>query len=176
MRFDDASNKSNGAVPDGILGQALFTTDDSGSDRNSFLDPSGLSVTPGGDLWVVDKGNHRLLLFSGAAAKPAGADADAVLGQPDFTTVAAGLSAGKLNSPFRVFAPSSGQVLVADDGNHRVLRFTMPPDLSGKRALLLKKIKKQKKLIKNAKRKKQVAKVKRLKKKLRRLRIQLRTL
>ena len=55
-----------------------------------------------------------------------GQAAAVVLGQPDFVSSAAGVSAGSLNFPSGVAADASGNIWVVDHSNFRVLRFDAP--------------------------------------------------
>jgi DNA-binding beta-propeller fold protein YncE len=99
LRFDDITNKPSGANADAVLGQANFTTATSGSGATGFNRPTGLAVSPSGALFVADRDNHRVLRFDNAAGLGNGAPANVVLGQPDFTTSVAGLSAIQMNEP-----------------------------------------------------------------------------
>ncbi|MGR0481751.1 MAG: InlB B-repeat-containing protein [Candidatus Electronema sp. V4] len=127
LRFDNAAGKGNGADADGVLGQADFISSEVGyHTRNGMWSPTGVSCDSEGHLYVVDGGgsNNRVLIFNNAAALANGVDADNVLGQPDFTTSYATLSASGLYSPIGVFADNAGGVLwVADRGHNRVLRY-----------------------------------------------------
>jgi sugar lactone lactonase YvrE len=127
LRFDNASNKPTGASADGVLGQSLFTTDSSGAGAAGMNAPSGVFADPQGRLWVVDSGNHRVLRFDGAAAKPNGGSADRVLGQADFTGSSSNrggaVAANTLSSPWGLSVDASGRLWVGDAGNNRVLRF-----------------------------------------------------
>ncbi len=74
---------------------------------------------------MAEEGNSRILIFNNAAAKANGADADNVLGQPDFTTASVQTSASGLYSPVGVFADNATDTLwVADRDNARVLRYS----------------------------------------------------
>ena len=90
LRYDNVAAKSDGANADGVLGQELLTTSlriwKDNTDADSFVFPSGICVDDDGILWVADTGNSRILRFDSAASKADGADADGVLGQPDFTS------------------------------------------------------------------------------------------
>jgi DNA-binding beta-propeller fold protein YncE len=86
LRFDAAASKPSGADADGVLGQDNFTSADGSVARNRMTFPASVAVDQFGTLWVADAGNHRVLRFDAAASKPNGADADGVLGQPDFNT------------------------------------------------------------------------------------------
>ena len=96
---------------------------------------SGVAIDPGGNLWVADGGNNRVLRFpfdpdTGEVAKVA----DLVLGQPDFKSAEPGAPEFKeLHAPSAVAFDRSGLLYVADTGNDRVLVFE-PPFETGMRA------------------------------------------
>jgi sugar lactone lactonase YvrE len=133
--WNDASLISPGSSADGVIGQSSF----SGSAANrggavsasGLSNPQGLAVDPGsGALWVADTGNHRVLRFSLPLALTGSAAADRVLGQGgSFSGNSAnqgGLSASSLNDPRGLGIDAFGSLVVADTGNHRVLRFGNP--------------------------------------------------
>jgi hypothetical protein len=78
---------------------------------------------PGGDLWVADTGNSRILQYA-APPQASGAPADALLGQPDFGTGSEN-AATVHSTETRLYWPFAlafhGPYLVAaDTGNHRL--------------------------------------------------------
>ncbi|MBF0452923.1 MAG: hypothetical protein HQK75_19640, partial [Candidatus Magnetomorum sp.] len=123
LRFDNASSKNSGCDADAVLGQPDFTTNSLGTTQNKCNAPNGVWIDPSGTLWVADKGNNRVLRFDNAAQKPNGANADGVLGQPDFTSGSTGLTQGAMNYPHDIVGDRSGTIYVSDLFNHRVLRF-----------------------------------------------------
>ncbi|KAB2921056.1 MAG: T9SS type A sorting domain-containing protein, partial [Bacteroidetes bacterium] len=124
LRFDNASSIASGtAVADGVIGQADFTTGTSGTTAGKLAGPVTVYVDKTGRLWVIGFSNHRVTWYNNAAAKANGADADGVLGQPDFTTGTSGLTASKMSSPNSVYVDDEGRLWVTDSGNKRVLRF-----------------------------------------------------
>jgi sugar lactone lactonase YvrE/lysophospholipase L1-like esterase len=123
LRFDDASSKPSGANADGVLGQPGFETNFAGNTANTMNSPVGVFHDPAGRLWVTLFNNHRVLRFDDAANKPNGANADGVLGQPDFVSQVQGLAANRMNSPNSVFLDAGGRLWVSDFNNRRVLRF-----------------------------------------------------
>ncbi len=123
LRFDAAFSKPSGASADGVLGQTNFTSGAADIGPNRLNEPEGLTIDNAGNLYVSDKLNNRVLRFNNAAAKPNGANADAVLGQPDFTSSSSGVSQSQFLSPTDVALDGSGNLYVADFNNHRVLRF-----------------------------------------------------
>lgn len=106
-----------------VLGQIDFMASSDGLSSNELHFPVGLSVDANGHLWVADASNHRVLRFDNAANKANGADADGVLGQPDFDTNSDDTEANGMFEPFDVFADANGTLWVADASNARVLRF-----------------------------------------------------
>jgi uncharacterized repeat protein (TIGR01451 family) len=131
LRFTSFFSLSNGAAAEGVLGQVDFTHGSAnrggGVAANTLNGPYGLALDEAGRLWVADYGNSRVLRFDAAAGKANGADADGVLGQADFTHNSAnrggGVAANTLYNPIGVAVDSAGRVWVADQSNHRILRF-----------------------------------------------------
>lgn len=129
LRFDSAAGKPNGAEADGVLGQIDFTSHRSDTSRNGMNVPRGLAVDQQGRLWVANSWNNRVVRFDDAALKPNGANADGVLGQPDFTTALTATTASGMREPIGVAVDPSGRLYVADGTNNRVLWFN---DAAGK--------------------------------------------
>ena len=123
LRFASLQSLSNGALAAGVLGQAGFTNSASAASQAGMNRPQGLAVDSAGQLWVADQNNHRVLLFKNAAAKANGAAADGMLGQASFVSRTAAAGKGGMNAPFGVAVDGAGRLWVADDLNHRVLRF-----------------------------------------------------
>lgn len=111
-----------------ILGQPTARqTGPLGIGEAGLRQPAGIAVDPrNGNLYVADSGNHRVLRFASPFANPGRAEPDAVYGQDDFTTRSAngpGLGRASLNNPQAVALDPSGNLWIADTGNHRVVRF-----------------------------------------------------
>jgi DNA-binding beta-propeller fold protein YncE len=123
LRFDNAAGKPNGADADGVLGQADFTSNVADTSQSGMAQPRGLWVDEAGRLWVAITFINRVMRFDDAAGKPNGASADAVLGQPDFTSSAADTSATGMHRPSGIAMDQSGRLYVGDNYNNRVLWF-----------------------------------------------------
>ncbi len=123
LRFDNAASKPNGANADGVLGAVDFTTFIDSVGPNSFLLPRGLVVDPQGRLYVADSWGNRVLRFDNAAAKANGANADGVLGQPDFVSAGGGVSQSQMAQPWGVELDPSGRLYVSEDVGNRVTWF-----------------------------------------------------
>ena len=121
LRFNSAAAKASGANADGVLGQPNFISSNSATARNGMAYPYGLAVDAAGRLWVADMVNNRVLRFNGAATKANGANADGVLGQPDFTSSTNATTRKGMFEPFGVAADSAGFLYVADYANNRIL-------------------------------------------------------
>ncbi|MGZ3920621.1 MAG: T9SS type A sorting domain-containing protein [Bacteroidia bacterium] len=121
LRYNNAATKPSGANADAVLGQSVFTTAFTGLNSSQFARPDGLT-TVGTSLFVSDAPNNRVLRFDNVYAKANGAAADAVLGQVNFTSNSAAVSATSLSNPMGL--SSDGSLLYLNDlGNSRVLIF-----------------------------------------------------
>lgn len=98
--------------------QGLVVTSFSPSASN-FEAPVGVAVNGGGNVFVVDTGDSRVLEFSSSCASTA-CSATRVYGQTSFSSSEAGLNASGLYVPRGAAVDSRGALYVAD-GNNRVL-------------------------------------------------------
>jgi sugar lactone lactonase YvrE len=127
-RFDNAASLANGSSANGVLGQTDFVTGSSGLSQSKFDGPRGVFMDGLGRLYVGDEGNSRVIVFTDAASKPNGADADYVLGQPDFVTTGGVTSATGLNYPSTVFIDNANNhIWIPDTYSHRILRYDVSP-------------------------------------------------
>jgi sugar lactone lactonase YvrE len=102
----------------------------------------GVAIDPtSGKLFVSDSGNHRILRFASTEAYQTNAVAEAVFGQPDFTSASPNRgnadlnslrgsdpSANSLDAPANLSFDAAGRLWVADSGNARVLRYDNASD------------------------------------------------
>jgi streptogramin lyase len=126
LRFDNAAAKANGAAADGVLGQPNFTANTYSTTQSATGNVRGVWGDGQGRIYLVDEGNSRIMVFNNAATLANGANADNVLGQPDFTSSSAPVppTASSLSFPNSMYVDNtSNQIWVADAGNNRVLRF-----------------------------------------------------
>ena len=132
VRYNNAASKGNGADADGVLGQASFTVNTKGTTAAVMDHPSCVAVDKSGNLYVGERGNHRVLVFLNAASKANGASADIVLGQSTFTdgTAPAGATASTINNPYGLAVDDNYNLYVADGGYNRVLIFYNAPSKS----------------------------------------------
>jgi sugar lactone lactonase YvrE len=126
LRWSSAAKLINGSAAEAVFGQQDFVTrtaNTGGISAATMNNPNSVYVDGNGTLWVADRDNNRVLRFNNASSKSNGANADGVLGQPDFVTSTVGTTAGKMSAPASVFTDASGRLWVADRANNRVLRF-----------------------------------------------------
>ena len=131
LRWSSANAIIDGSSAEAVLGQADFTSTSANRGgsvaANTLYEPLGIYVTSSGALYVADSQNHRVLRFDNAESASDGANADAVLGQGDFTSNdpnrRENVTANSLRVPKDVFVDGSGNLWVADFLNHRVLRY-----------------------------------------------------
>jgi len=119
---------TNGQPANILWGQGVFTTGAAAAPPNvgTFKAPTDFAIDPAtGKFYLADTGNNRVLRFSSASAYNYGAGAEAVFGQKDFTTSAAGapVSSSTMTAPAGVVVDSLGTLWVADTGNNRVIGF-----------------------------------------------------
>lgn len=123
VRYANVDSLATGAQPEAAIGQPDLTTTTPGTTASKIDSPTGIFLDSSGALWVSDRDNERVLRFPNAASVASGSSADLVLGQADFVTSGAGLTASKMSSPEGVFLDNQDNLWVADAGNRRVLRF-----------------------------------------------------
>jgi len=134
----DAIPSSNSTPPDRVLGQPDFSTTGANYDgvtSHSMYQPF-IMASDGTRLVVSDTYNHRILIWN-TIPTTSFQDADLVLGQPNMTSSTAnngGLSASSINYPLGVALSSSGKLMAADFGNHRVLIWNTFPTSNGQAA------------------------------------------
>ncbi|CAF3348397.1 unnamed protein product [Rotaria socialis] len=86
----------------------------SGSSSTMLYNPMGLTLDPSGNIYVADRNNHRIQLFSNTSN---GTTIAGITGSP-------GSSATQLNSPSAVALDSQLNLYVADTGNNRIQMFS----------------------------------------------------
>jgi hypothetical protein len=126
LRWSSVNKLIDGSSAEVVFGQPDFVTrtaNTGGLSAASMNNPNSVFVDANGTLWVADRDNHRVLRFDNASTKTTGANADGVLGQPNFTSNTSGTTAALLSAPTSVFVDGSGRLWVADKDNNRVVRF-----------------------------------------------------
>jgi sugar lactone lactonase YvrE len=131
LRFDNAASLGSGTAANGLLGQSNFLSSTTGLTQSTLgAAPKALAIDSGDNLWVSDTTNNRVLCYESAASKANGANADIVLGQPDFTTGTAATSQSGFSAPNGLAFDILDRLYVADTANNRVLVFSEPLTLS----------------------------------------------
>lgn len=127
--------RDSATPPDGVLGQADMTGTE--EDRGDAIGPRGLNcpyglAAIGGDLYVTDTQNRRVLVYEGV---PAGdAAPKMIIGQPDDRSGEENRGEGPGPRSFRwphAVAHFKGTTVIADAGNHRLLGWRDGSDLTG---------------------------------------------
>jgi sugar lactone lactonase YvrE len=117
----------NGVAANQVIGQADFVSVlvNRGLPRAAeTLDtPFGVFAAPGGDLWVGDFSNKRVLRYRNAAGRGNGVAADLVLGQANFVNEVTSTAINGIVGPVHVGPGPGGGILVTDFDAHRVTRF-----------------------------------------------------
>jgi sugar lactone lactonase YvrE len=121
--FAGAASLMNGAEATLVLGQADFTSRDSGAGAAQMANPSNVFVDASDNLWVCDQSNHRILKFASVSTLSNGAAASVVIGQAGFGMGGSSTGANRLYYPADVLVDGEDHLWIADPSNHRVLRF-----------------------------------------------------
>lgn len=128
---------ADGTAADLVLGQTNMTTctaNTGGAVTASTLNYAGGAWTDGTRVIALDSSNNRVLIWN-TFPTANGQAADLVLGQPNFTTSASGVSATALLRPYSgVFVAGATQLFVTDTGNNRVLVWNTFPAVNGQAA------------------------------------------
>jgi hypothetical protein len=111
---------ADGAPADVVIGQPDFTSTTSGTSSTTLWLPRGVHLA-NGNLFIADSTNRRVLIYDQVPSNN-GAPADRVVGQPDFVTGTAAVSATKFHYPWDVVV-FAGHLYVSDYNAHRILRF-----------------------------------------------------
>lgn len=130
----DTVPTSTGTPPDHVIGQVDLVSvlpnagGEAGADTLYW--PFGIAVVDG-RFHVADTGNRRVLVWRDGIPEP-GRPADVVLGQPDPSAReenrGADVAADSFRWPHGFAATGSDGLIVADAGNHRLLRWDTHPD------------------------------------------------
>jgi uncharacterized protein (TIGR03437 family) len=115
-----------------VVGQGSF--DGTAGTGTNFKTPTDVSVNGSGNIFVVDSGNNRVLIFPSLVFLPiTSAVASAVVGQRDLSGTAPNWnSTNGLATPEGLFAPvglyldRQDTLYVGDTGNNRLLHFLKP--------------------------------------------------
>jgi len=118
---------ATGTSADLVLGQASMTTNTTGTTATTMSGPVSVFST-GSRLFVVDGGNHRVLVWNSIPTSN-GQAADLVLGQASMTTAAQATTATGMKNPIGLIIVGT-KLLVSDTGNHRVLIWNTLPTAS----------------------------------------------
>ncbi len=122
LKFSSAYSAADNTAASLVIGQANFTTYASATTATTLNNPADVTVDGSGNLWVADWWNSRILCYGPLSSLTNGAAATKVLGQSNFTSSAASLSATGMFHPsaLRFYGTT---LWVLDEGYGRLLRF-----------------------------------------------------
>ncbi len=117
---------SNGMYASVEVGQPDFTTPGGGTASASTMSGGvvGVAIDQACNLWTSDFYNNRVMEFVPPFTNAM--DANIVIGQPNFTSTAAGTTESGLNLPQDIAFDASGDLWVADYVNSRVVEYKAP--------------------------------------------------
>ena len=117
-----------------VIGQSTLAANVQSTASTGLSFPHGIVFDKGGDLWVADSSNNRVLEFVPPFSN--GMSATVVLGQAGFGTNLCAHSSSKLCYPTDLVFDGSGNLWVVDCNNNRVLEY-LPPFKTGQAATLV---------------------------------------
>ncbi len=119
-----AFEMQNNMAAQKVYGQTAFNTSGAATTQTGMKVPWHTAIDPTtGKVFISDRNNNRILRFATIDKYQNGEAAEAVLGQPNFTTSTASTTEVGLNRPHGIFVDNTGILWVADHGSARVLRF-----------------------------------------------------
>lgn len=121
---------ANQQPADVVVGQTAFGQSGNAVSQNRMDAPWSVT-TIGNALAVSERDNFRVMIWN-TIPTVNGANADVVLGQPDFTTRTpdhGGISDNTLDQPFGL-ASANGKLYVADFDNHRIMIWNSLPTVN----------------------------------------------
>jgi uncharacterized protein (TIGR03437 family) len=124
-----SANPASGASAIQVYGQSNFNSNAAITPPTpqTLVAPRGLFVDPAYNLYVVDSGANRVVIYPNVQSNPTnGRPAQVVLGQALFTSGASGTGGASLNGPLDVVVDSTGSqysIYVSDTANSRVQVF-----------------------------------------------------
>ncbi len=137
LRFPSPFENPDRVEPDHFYGQPTLssrTANAGGLSARSMNGPAAVAFDKLGNLWVVDRGNNRVLRLPVSALDATEPAADIVLGQADFNSGGAnastGVGPGGFNTPFGLAFDGAGNLYVSDFTNARILVFNAPLSMS----------------------------------------------
>jgi|GEM_PF-788950 len=127
MVFNLAGGITNGMNASWVIGKYYFThTYSTSCYPYNMRSVYGLAYdNTNKRLFVVDGGNHRLMLFSMASGVSTKQSAIYMIGQPSYCAVYPDCDNYRLSSPRAItYDETNGRVFVADSGNNRIMVYT----------------------------------------------------
>ncbi len=120
----DANHIIRKILPSGVVSTLAGTAGSSGSSDGAgssarFSNPSGIAVDGSGNVFVADNWNHTIRKVTSAGVVTTLAGSAGLSGSSNGTG-----SAARFNAPLRLSIDSTGNIYVADAGNHTIRKVT----------------------------------------------------
>ncbi len=127
---------ANGQAASYVLGQSDFTSSGSATTQAGFSSPYGVAINSLNHLYVSDKNNNRVLIWTNAITSN-GQNADMLIGQSWFFSNGSGTSSNTLNHPQGVTITTNNHVFVSDADNNRIMIWNIDISSNGQAANLV---------------------------------------
>lgn len=124
---------TNGQNAINVLGQTNFYSSGASLSQTGLAGPTGIAIDSSNKIYITDTNNNRVMIWTSVISTD-GQAANSVLGQTWFYSNSVGTLNTSLNHPQGAGVGASGELLVADSNNNRVMIWTNTVSVSGQAA------------------------------------------
>jgi DNA-binding beta-propeller fold protein YncE len=133
----DTTTVDDGESASGVYGQADFTSNAGATSQAGLFFPRGIAfdgTDAAHDRLFIASGSHRVTVYDVTNVQQ-GQNAENVLGQSNYTNSSSATTQSGLQGPSQIFFESGNKFLyVADQFNHRIMRFDVNAITNGENA------------------------------------------
>lgn len=108
-----------------VIGQKSFLTNGADISETNLNSPRSIAIDKRGRLYISDTNNHRVLIWN-SIPNTNGKAADIIIGAEDFYSSTASVGMSELNFPSGLLIDDEQNLWIADTGNHRIVKLTIP--------------------------------------------------
>jgi len=116
-----------------VLGQTNFFSSSASLSQTGLAGPTGITIDSNKKIYITDTNNNRVMIWTSTVSTD-GQAANSVLGQTWFFSNSTGTSSTSLNHPQGAGIGASGELLIADSNNNRVMIWSDAISVSGQAA------------------------------------------
>ncbi|EFC41556.1 predicted protein [Naegleria gruberi] len=103
----------------GVGGQCGYNQDSINATESKLNFPTGITVSDSGDLYIVDKGNHRIRKVSATTGL-----IETIVGGGFNTGYGISGTSAQLNNPTQILLNNQNELFISDTNHHRLLKYS----------------------------------------------------